>query len=244
MRCHQMACHQSRPEHPCHQSPERSRQSRSTGTLPRRSLIGRTFGELKAPGQPAPDEAQKHDPRAARAGTRRSQPHRAARPQEAVSSSMSMSRSRSGFSDCAERTNPHTGDWARPGTSSPARVATAPLVINTSRELEKRSSASHSCTSPSACWVSWCAKATTSDSPRRSSLSIAAIPSAPQPTSTTSGSEAPSSRAAANASKSRCATIGHPAPIKDLASSESSPPNTANSTAGGCTGIEAAPSPP
>ena len=54
-------------------------------------------------------------------------------------------------SNCAERTRPHTGAAARSGTSSPGPAATAPRVRNTSRELAKRSSASHACSSSSTC---------------------------------------------------------------------------------------------
>ncbi len=60
--------------------------------------------------------------------------------------SRSSSSNRSGCSDWAERTRPHTGARARSRTSSPCSVATAPRVTTTSRESAKRSCASHSWT--------------------------------------------------------------------------------------------------
>ncbi len=77
------------------------------------------------------------------------------------SSSPSTSRSakRPGFSDCAERTKPHTAAAARSSTDSPEPAAIALRVTKTRREVSNRSSASHSWTSPSTRPVSSCTAA-------------------------------------------------------------------------------------
>ncbi len=62
-----------------------------------------------------------------------------------VSPSRSTSMNLSGCSDCAERTNPHTGACTKPGTASSGPTATAPRVTTASRTPAVRSSASHRC---------------------------------------------------------------------------------------------------
>ena len=108
---------------------------------------------------------------------------------DASASSMSISAKRSGFSDCAERTRPHSAALARSDTSSPGAVAIARRVRKTSRDEPNRSSASQS----------W-----TSDRARRvASRTDAAQPGAGgHETSTMGGAELPESAAPPSAPRS------------------------------------------
>ncbi len=72
---------------------------------------------------------------------------------EAGVRSRSTRRNRSGFSDCAERTRPHSAARSRSGASSPGRVASAPYVATTSREPSYRESASQRCTRSKTRWT-------------------------------------------------------------------------------------------
>ncbi len=148
--------------------------------------------------------------------------------QESSVSSMSISTNRPGSSASAERTRPHTGEWTKPPSSSPALVATALLVISARRQSLNRSSASHSCTNARTRSTARCIASAGSPAAAPSSPSRPSPLSSAQSKSTVPGREALSSSASASLRPLRSAwdSAAPSAPRMDWASGESCAPST------------------
>ncbi|RPK55138.1 hypothetical protein EES42_42635 [Streptomyces sp. ADI95-17] len=111
----------------------------------------------------------------------------------AYGSSASSRTNRSGFSDWAERSRPHTGAAARSGAAATSPSGpTAPLVSTSSRAASNRGSASHCCTRARARCAARCA-AVSSPAPAGRPVKSAI---------TTSGTSAPPSTASPSAARS------------------------------------------